>query len=1107
MKKNILSLPFIRFSNRNKHHKRDWNGIVKDHSSNSNNFYKLGSTLLLLTVFLFLPLLYCQAPDYPLFGHQVSKSADKIFTRFYFDTRFNPEIQEEIDGLIDNSARTITLEVPFGIDVTQLTPSFTINGFYVMVGEELQISDATQNDFTDPLIYSLYAVDLTSVQYTVTVNYGLSYPVAPEATDLNISGTLELGWDLTLNYTYTDLNGDAESESLFQWLVSDTLEGEYTPITGANSAVYTIEEAMLGKYFKCQITPVSELGPTGEPTVGETITTEQGVGPAREKTAKVVLTEIYTEDSEDQFELYVIDGGNIGNLTFYLGSLSDNLWTFSFPDIEVETGSYIVGWTQETNPLHYVKTGNVYDVYRLNAGDEEFMSISIHGAVFSVYQTSWRAGDTEITTFPVDMTAATSDNDLGGTAQERIDGINEDGGGDDSQWITRLGVASDKDAFRNHNPLSGESLQRIWQSAPVDTNRWQDWFVDSTSIGDASPVSPSAPPEALDVAITDDIGADPDDPAPDELLRGQYYFYDINGDVEGESTYRWLRADSAADLSTLTYSPIAGATEVNYTLTNDDLGTYLIFEITPVADSATDPIGSSVQSTAVPVKVPVASDVLIAGTLSVGETLTASYTFDGQGYTQANSDFRWLSSDDVMADISTWTEIDSGTLTGSDTDDTYVIQPADNTRYLIFEIIPKTSVGIGEVQYSAPVFVGTLGTMQDLIITEWADIGAEIDYIEIKNYGANPVTWDNTFRINYGPSTSAELLEYGTGNVYSTYTPIDGSTEITLAPGEIFIVVDSDVDSDVELDEFVTNFGVGSSVKIFRSNESTLIGSGSGDRLTDNQAHLSDGTNTWSFTPNTGDFPEDQEISFLIPTYSYGDDTTDISYWYSLNYSATQITWRTPGKDNPAPPMNFLYITEAADLATDYDFIEIKNHTNDITVRIDDYFKITYNTGFGTNINLDGYWESGSPSYASEIDFTATGAYIDIAPGESFIILENDIDETVYDDFRVDLGVTSIILRATSGTTSIFFSASTNRLDQNPAKLIYDSTVDYEWSETPAPAGFTTDEDVYFLFNVFDYTSDNSTDVSNWGSFNDSGPAPAYTKITPGADNPDADIE
>jgi hypothetical protein len=78
-----------------------------------------------------------------------------------------------------------------------------------------------------------------------------------------------------------------------------------------------------------------------------------------------------------------------------------------------------------------------------------------------------------------------------------------------------------------------------------------------------------------------------------ELLAGNeitahYTYFDPNADPEGESLYQWFVSDypdgSSAEI-------IDGAVFQSYTIAQDDIGRYLIFQVTPVADSGDPAVG------------------------------------------------------------------------------------------------------------------------------------------------------------------------------------------------------------------------------------------------------------------------------------------------------------------------------------------------------------------------------------------------------------------------------------------------------------------------------------------------------------------------------------
>jgi hypothetical protein len=72
-------------------------------------------------------------------------------------------------GLINEAAKTITVNLPVGTDVTNLIATFTSTGVSVKVGATTQTSGATPNNFTAPVTYTVTAADATTAAYIVTV--------------------------------------------------------------------------------------------------------------------------------------------------------------------------------------------------------------------------------------------------------------------------------------------------------------------------------------------------------------------------------------------------------------------------------------------------------------------------------------------------------------------------------------------------------------------------------------------------------------------------------------------------------------------------------------------------------------------------------------------------------------------------------------------------------------------------------------------------------------------------------------------------------------------------------------------------------------------------
>ena len=91
-----------------------------------------------------------------------SLSSEKSITTFSFT---NPQAV----GIIDENAKTIELTVPCGTNITALVAKFDTTGVTLKVGATGQVSNATPNDFTNPVLYVVTAADGSTATYTVTV--------------------------------------------------------------------------------------------------------------------------------------------------------------------------------------------------------------------------------------------------------------------------------------------------------------------------------------------------------------------------------------------------------------------------------------------------------------------------------------------------------------------------------------------------------------------------------------------------------------------------------------------------------------------------------------------------------------------------------------------------------------------------------------------------------------------------------------------------------------------------------------------------------------------------------------------------------------------------
>ena len=103
--------------------------------------------------------------------------------------------------------------------------------------------------------------------------YGAEMPEPPVVSNVQIGGTAAEYEILTLDYDYSDANGDEETESKFLWQVSDN-GTDWTDIPGATELTYQVPNAYVGKYLRGLVKPYADA----EPSIGA-YTPSEAVGP------------------------------------------------------------------------------------------------------------------------------------------------------------------------------------------------------------------------------------------------------------------------------------------------------------------------------------------------------------------------------------------------------------------------------------------------------------------------------------------------------------------------------------------------------------------------------------------------------------------------------------------------------------------------------------------------------------------------------------------------------------------------------------------------------------------------------------------------------------
>lgn len=380
---------------------------------------------------------------------------------------------------------------------------------------------------------------------------------APTATINSIDGTPHIGQKLTADYSISDMEGNTYS-AIFQWSRSDTEVGGYAPIAGANSAEYTITFADKDKYLQVEVTPTASSGTSpGTPVYmniqvlnAPPVATNVHISGTARYNSNVIANFAYSDvDLDDPgtpgYKWFIASSKN-GSYTQIPGATQVS-YTVKLEDV----GKYIFF---EATPV--ALTGE------LQGTPKHSDTVYIQNQV-PVVSTVYIQGNLEYGSI---VTGKYTYSDLEGNEQ----GISL------FKWY-RAESASGQGKVA----IPGANMQ-TYVIQLADLGSYISFEVTPVAASGATPGVPvessyvgpllNAVPKATNVQI---MGTQ----AVCQVLTGEYTYSDSEGNDEGYTTFRWLRASTINGTKT----EIPGATQVNYTLTNDDQGKYIFFEVTPRA--------------------------------------------------------------------------------------------------------------------------------------------------------------------------------------------------------------------------------------------------------------------------------------------------------------------------------------------------------------------------------------------------------------------------------------------------------------------------------------------------------------------------------------------
>jgi uncharacterized protein (TIGR02145 family) len=105
-----------------------------------------------------------------------------------------------------------------------------------------------------------YATNEVGTAYGEVVNFTTGNK-APTVSEVEISGTAEVGQVWTVTYKYDDAENDNESGTMIQWYMSGAADGSNaTAIASATQSTFTITTDLFGKYVGVGITPKAAKG-------------------------------------------------------------------------------------------------------------------------------------------------------------------------------------------------------------------------------------------------------------------------------------------------------------------------------------------------------------------------------------------------------------------------------------------------------------------------------------------------------------------------------------------------------------------------------------------------------------------------------------------------------------------------------------------------------------------------------------------------------------------------------------------------------------------------------------------------------------------------------
>ncbi len=661
-----------------------------------------------------------------------NENADMSFLQNIMEFRYigstKPEVRNvRISGQVNENSEIIPSyeyiqaeDVSEGDSIHEWYMSDTFDGTYEKIEEETNKTLTVKSYMAGKYIkYSITPVtEDGAVGERVYSENVIAPPVPPFATNEAIKGTPAVGATLTLDYDFNDANEDEEGSSEYQWYISDSPDGDFTPIDGADRKNYRVSAEAEGKYIMASVVPKSSI----DPKCGEIAYTDPTgkIGKLDEMT-NLVQNADFEKGNITGWSIFNFASGDgvflaraedsepaIGNYSMFVKGKTSASHTYISPSFTLKGGkTYIAGGkvypTNGTMSNIYARTNTLTGV-TLKTPFKTTESVSAAANKWTPAYTTWVAegsvcsdsrvmlqSDTYTENFYVDdvYVGELEISDIQASFDKTEIAVPKNGADEitisNVQVINQIGTT---------NGLTEEVV--YWELADdypgVSIDGEKIIISDRATAGDIAVLAVCEPqfighnaerveceytikllphddtlPKVTDVTVT---GAS----ELNETIKGSYDFYQVNGYADA-SIYKWMVSDTEDGV----YTEIPGENDINYTVTAATAGKYIKLIVTPYcAEGIT---GVPTQSNIACARIaPEARNLAVEGEHTVGSKIIGRYDFfDANMDKEGTSVYRWLVSDEPDG---TYTPIENAVSSE------YTLTKDEANKYVKFEVTP-----------------------------------------------------------------------------------------------------------------------------------------------------------------------------------------------------------------------------------------------------------------------------------------------------------------------------------------------------------------------------------------------------------------------------------